>query len=169
MQLGLFPQIECFTIKGVRVTIDPLFPVIILFLFWEYIVAGAFALALAGLVAFAILILWHETGHAIMAKLCGGEVYSINLHWFGGSCQHGRVKTPEREVLIASGGVIAQAILMVGAIIASSVLPVITPAMAIMLHTFIKTNLVIMLFNLLPVPSFDGGKIFAYFKERFWK
>lgn len=169
MQLGLFPQIDCFTFKGVRVTLDPLFPVIILFLFWEYIVAGAFTLAFAGALAFAALILWHEMGHAIMAKLCATEVYSINLHWFGGSCQHGRAKTRERDVLIASGGILAQAILMVGAILTAMFLPVITPVIAIILHTFIKTNLVIMVVNLLPIPSFDGGKIFSYLKDRFVK
>lgn len=169
MQLGLFPQIDCFTFKGVRVTLDPLFPVIILFLFWEYIVAGAFAMALAGLLAFTFLILWHELGHAVMAKLCRTEVYSINLHWFGGSCQHGRAKTREREVLIASGGVLAQALLMIGAIVATMFLSTITPVMAIVLHTFIKTNFVIMVVNLLPIPSFDGGKIFGYLKDRFVK
>jgi Zn-dependent protease len=169
MQLGIFPQIDCFTFKGIRVTFDPLFPVIILFLFWEYIVAGALGLALAGLVAFTALILWHELGHAVMARLCHTEIYSINLHWFGGSCQHGRAKTRERDVLIASGGILAQALLMIGAIITAMLLPTITPAMAIVLHTFIKTNLVIMVVNLLPIPSFDGGKIFSYLKDRFVK
>lgn len=168
MQLGLFPQIDCFTIKGIRFTLDPLFPVIILFLFWQYIIAGAFGLALTGLLAFTVLIVWHEMGHAIMTKLCGGEVYAINLHWFGGSCQHSRVKSKERAVLIASGGIIAQALLLVAAICAAYFLPVITPAMSIILYTWIKTNFFIMIFNLLPIPSFDGGKIFSYLKERFW-
>lgn len=169
MQLGFLPQIEFFTLKGIRFTVDPLFPVIILFLFWQYIMAGAFAIALAGFAAFTLLILWHEMGHAIIARFCGAEVYSVNLHWFGGSCQHRKVNSKNKEVLIASGGIFAQAILALIAFSVSLILPVTTPVAAVVLYTLIKTNLIIMALNLLPVPSFDGGRIFAYLKERFWK
>lgn len=167
MQFGLFPQIECFTIKGIRFTIDPLFPFVILILFWQYIVAGAFAVAFAGLLSFAFLILWHELGHALMAKLCKVEVYSVNLNWFGGSCVYHKTDNENKRVLIASGGVLAQALVVLMAITFVLFLPISTPIMAIVLHTLIKTNLILIGLNLLPFPPFDGHKIFSYFKKKF--
>lgn len=169
MQLDIFPQLKIFKVKGVQITIDPLFPLVLLFLFWQYIIAGMFSVAVVGAICFSFLILLHESGHAIMAKICKAPVYSINLHWFGGSCQYGRVKTPKKEVMIASGGILAQLLLLCISLVAMALVTSTSPILAIVFYTFVKLNIYIILFNLIPLPAFDGGKIYAYIKGRFFK
>src|SRR5262249_21054466 len=71
----------------------------------------------AGLVAgYLLIMLAHELGHAVMAKACGARITGFDVSLFAGACfWQGHVK-PLQRVVIAWGGVIAQALLFAGAV-----------------------------------------------------
>lgn len=107
-------------------------------------------LFLETLVMFIILIL-HELGHIVFLKKYKREIINITFFPFGGIIKHNtkyNVKIIE-DLLISSGGIIVNIILMV------------------IFHVFnmqlcFTLNLVIILFNIVPIYPLDGGKIVNY-------
>lgn len=166
--MQIFKQIECFKLRGIKFTVDPLFPLVGLILYWQYFAAGQFLVGIAGLVSLIFIITAHEVGHALMALWCKTKVSSINLHWFGGSCEYIASNNIHHQALISAGGVLVQGIVLVLAMMTKVFVGPIGLAGAIAFYTLIQTNLLIIVFNLLPIPNFDGHKLLAYAKTRFW-
>src|SRR5262245_11045904 len=100
-----------------------------------------FRFAPAAWVAFVVLILIHELGHAFFVRYFRLHLASIDVHGFGGVCAH-EATTPLRNSVIAWGGVLAQAIVLAIAVFVTLVLPPIhNPHWADVLDTFLRTNL----------------------------
>ena len=121
----------------------------------------AWNLAIA-LAVFAI-VLMHEFGHALACRSVGGEAKRIVLWPLGGVAF---VAPPPRPgaVLwsIAAGplvNVILAPVLIFGAVAASTGLGATAPA-AIFLERMARINIVILVFNMMPVYPLDGGQIF---------
>lgn len=105
---------------------------------------------------FAIVFI-HECGHAAAAALLGCRVVSIQMLPFGGVAviEDGGKLTAWREIVIALAGPL-QNILMVGVVLLLQYMQFGDP---IFLSYIIQGNLLIALFNLLPILPLDGGKI----------
>lgn len=122
------------------------------------------ALVLGGMspafwLAFFVIVLLHEGGHALLVRHYRHRVVSVDVTGLGGLCRwQGRATARERAV-IAWGGVAAQAalLLVTGALVLVFGYPASGP-----LHTlasaFIRTNAFIILLNLVPIPPLDGAE-----------
>ena len=165
MNLSIFSQIECFSFRGTKFTLDPLLIVVVL-LWMASATNLPFVAALLGVASYLFIITMHEFGHALASWACRVPVYSVNLHWFGGSCSHGRAKSHHNRAFIASGGILMQLLI---AATTSLVLELIAPSIysVVLFKYLVGVNLFIAAFNLLPIPSLDGYSIFKYLKAEY--
>ncbi|WP_236414403.1 M50 family metallopeptidase [Paenibacillus sp. JJ-223] len=134
---------------GVRITMHPFFVIIML----ASVLTGHFI----ELVTLFAIVFIHECGHAAAAGLLGCRVLSIQMLPFGGVAvieDRGNL-TAGKEILIALAGPM-QNMLMVGAALLILQLGVGDPEF---IRYIIQGNMLIALFNLLPVMPLDGGKI----------
>lgn len=134
---------------GVRITFHPFFVIIMM----ASLVTGHF---IELITLFAIVFI-HECGHAAAAALLGYRVLSIQMLPFGGVAviEDGGTITAYREIMIALAGPL-QNMLMVGVVLLLQYSNLGDP---VFLNYIIQGNLLIALFNLLPVLPLDGGKI----------
>lgn len=113
-------------------------------------------------VAFCVLLLIHELGHAAVALWRQVEVHRIQLFFLHGNCAHELPDYELDDVLIAWGGVAAQLVVLLIALGADVLLAAVSPVAHVLaaplFRVFIGTNIFIMIFNLLPIASFDGAK-----------
>jgi stage IV sporulation protein FB len=117
---------------------------------------------LSGFVAFFLLLLAHELGHAAVAHWRRVEVHYIRLFFLHGLCAHDEPYHEEDDIWIAWGGVAAQLAVLVVAVAASVLLASFAPdvrmRVAPVLDVFIEINAIIMVVNLIPVAPLDGAK-----------
>ncbi|WP_458463282.1 M50 family metallopeptidase [Paenibacillus sp.] len=134
---------------GVRITFHPFFVIIMM----ASLLTGHF---IELITLFAIVFI-HECGHAAAAALLGCRVVSIQMLPFGGVAviEDGGNITALREIMIALAGPL-QNMLMVGVVWLLQYGNLGDP---VFLNYIIQGNLLIALFNLLPVLPLDGGKI----------
>ncbi|WP_440112016.1 M50 family metallopeptidase [Paenibacillus sp. QZ-Y1] len=134
---------------GVRISLHPFFVIIMM----ASLLTGHF---IELITLFAIVFI-HECGHAAAAALLGCRVLSIQLLPFGGVAviEDAGNMTARREIIIALAGPL-QNILMVGVVLLLKYGNFGDP---VFLDYIIQGNLLIALFNLLPVLPLDGGKI----------
>ncbi|WP_339237068.1 M50 family metallopeptidase [Paenibacillus sp. FSL R5-0517] len=134
---------------GVRITFHPFFVIIMM----ASLLTGHF---IELITLFAIVFI-HECGHAAAAALLGYRVLSIQMLPFGGVAviEDGGTITAYREIMIALAGPL-QNMLMVGVVLLLQYGHLGDP---VFLNYIIQGNLLIALFNLLPVLPLDGGKI----------
>lgn len=120
---------------------------------------GRFAFVPGFWLAFTLLILFHELGHALMVVLCKQRVLAIDVQGFGGLCTWNGEVTPMQRVAIAWGGVLAQAAILA---VAYGVLLLVgrptTSFGADLASAFIFTNITVIGLNLLPIPPLDGAE-----------
>ncbi|HSC16765.1 MAG TPA: hypothetical protein VLI71_16670 [Gammaproteobacteria bacterium] len=113
-------------------------------------------------VGFCVLLLIHELGHATVALWRQVEVHRIQLFFLHGNCSHELPDYELDDVLIAWGGVAAQLVVLLIALGADVLLAAVSPLTHVLasplFRVFIATNIFIMIFNLLPIASFDGAK-----------
>ena len=107
---------------------------------------------------FFLLILIHEMGHAIVVHRQRCRVISIDVHGVGGLCQWTGAATAIGRARIAWGGVQAQFALLLLTIAALQIFGRPTPFVAQLVSAFTTTNLILILINLIPAPSLDGGE-----------
>jgi len=108
-------------------------------------------------VAFFVLVLAHELGHAYLVRRYGHHVMAIDVTGFGGLCRWFGTATTFERAAIAWGGVVAQAVLLIiagGALLVFG--PVRTQLAADLVGTFVYANFWLIVLNLLPFPPFDG-------------
>ena len=105
-----------------------------------------------GLIIFFIVII-HELGHVFFIKLFKYKIIDITIYPFGGIIKTDKdINTPpNKELLISSGGIIAQIILFI--------IIYFLPINILTKEIFYKYNLSIMLFNILPIIPLDGSII----------
>ena len=135
---------------------------------------GRFKWAPACWFSFIFIIVIHEMGHAVVVRRFGATPISLDIHGLGGLCLwHGSV-TPIGGAAIAWGGVAAQFILWMLAMVAIAIFGVpSTQAMIDLRNGLIELNVFLIIFNLLPFPPLDGatawklpGLLIAQYKTR---
>ncbi len=151
---------------------DPLLPIVLLIMAWalseryypgvmflenryEYWLLGGFTA-----VFITVSIVVHELGHSVMARYLNIPIERIHLYLFGGMAelQH-RPHRASQEFLIAAGGPVASLAL---AVISWFIYDVILNPVYLPYYFFrflALINLLIGLFNLLPIFPLDGGRL----------
>ncbi|GIO39879.1 stage IV sporulation protein FB [Paenibacillus antibioticophila] len=134
---------------GISFSFHPLFVLVML----TSVFTGHFLELLA---LFAIVFV-HELGHVAAARLFGLSVVSVQLLPFGGVAvieEHGDLSS-SREIVIALAGPLQNLLL----IMISTTFHVMGLWDGAFFFYFIQCNLLIALFNLLPILPLDGGKL----------
>lgn len=109
--------------------------------------------------AVVFLILVHEYGHAVVARWAGAFPLSIHIHGFGGMCHWDGYVTQIGRACIASGGVWAQGIVFVGALIVGAIFePPDRSPLGQILIVFVVSNALMAALNLVPIPPLDGAE-----------
>lgn len=154
-----------FTIRGVPIKADPLAFLLALMIgasSSEYLAAyGAVGTAglsvLAGALAL-VSILWHESAHAIVARLQDIEVLGVTLTMFGGfTSMNVRERHSRKQFLVSLAGP-ASTLLLAGIFIGMSKLLANSP-LGLTLFFLGSRNLWLAAFNMLPGYPFDGGSV----------
>ncbi|WP_028591832.1 M50 family metallopeptidase [Paenibacillus massiliensis] len=136
-------------VRGVRLSLHPLFVLIMM----ASVLTGHFI----ELVTLFAIVFVHELGHAAAASMLGARVVSIQMLPFGGVAEiEDQGCLPAwKEIVIALAGPL-QNLFMIAVLL-------LIRNLGTEQHEFIdyviRGNLMIMLFNLLPVLPLDGGKI----------
>jgi Zn-dependent protease len=128
------------------------------------VILGGFHWRPGALLAFTLLVVIHELGHAIIVKLLRHDVVAVEVTGLGGVCRWSGNASAFEESLIAWGGVLSQLVTWVGTEVwlAVSGGPR-TLFGAEMVGVFTETNLWLMAVNLIPVEPLDGARAWRLF------
>lgn len=107
---------------------------------------------------YVLVVLLHELGHAALAKRYRMQVLEVMLHGMGGHCRYAGAPSPWQRAVIASGGVLAQLVVLAVALPLSYVL-VEGWLTAGLFSALVRTNIVLMVVNLIPIAPLDGAEI----------
>ena len=107
---------------------------------------------------YVLVILLHELGHAALAKAYRMQVLEVMLHGMGGHCRYAGQPTPFERAVIASGGILAQLVILAIALPLSFFL-VEGPLTAGLFDALVRTNVILMVLNLIPIAPLDGAEI----------
>ncbi|MDD2923086.1 MAG: M50 family metallopeptidase [Anaerolineales bacterium] len=139
-------------------------------------------MAFSWLLGFLLCILLHELGHAFAAQLFGVKVKSVVIWLLGGFTNLSRkADKPLHEVVISAAGPLVNMLLaflcvLLYIIFHLFVLPAsATSEIFLWIQTFSRlffslalVNLILIVFNLLPIYPLDGGGILRSFMENFF-
>ena len=115
-----------------------------------YVLLDRYGVGLACIGAVAL----HEMGHIFVMRLCGAQIDSMWFFPFGVRIEKRGLLSYERELLIYAGGPLANGLgLLIG---------------KITWDAFALMNLLLLLFNLLPVGRLDGGVLLRLMLCRRW-
>lgn len=120
------------------------------------------ALVSAG--CFMLIVIIHEAGHAIAAKLCKCEVFAINLYWYGGSCASQMPKSKRCKIMVFLGGIVAQGVVTAPVALVLLFVPL-SPLVYAITQMFVFNNLLVMLLNSIPYGNLDGGQIYRLLRK----
>ncbi len=123
------------------------------------LVWSRFQLLPAFWLGFALLILIHELGHALLVVRYGLGLSEIAIHGAGGYCRHDQSGSRFQEAMVAWGGVLAQ--LGLYAVVQLSLLvfgPPTSAHVGLIVYVFTDINLWIAALNLIPFEPLDGAK-----------
>jgi membrane-associated protease RseP (regulator of RpoE activity) len=107
----------------------------------------------------------HELGHAFVARKCRLPVYSLQLYAIHGLCSYGAPRREGSDVAVAWGGVAAQAVLFIFALLlakAFSFTGGIPHLLAPAFDVWVPINMLVAFCNLLPIPPLDGAKAWRF-------
>lgn len=154
-----------------RITIDPLLPLVIIFMAWvlseRYFPQIMFtqytwiywAMGVSSSVFLTLSIFFHEFGHALAARWLKLPLERIHLYLFGGMAElKQRPVRPVEELIIALAGPLAS-LLFAGLAWAAAeyIRPTSSEAFLVLQFVFYM-NLLLCGFNLLPIFPLDGGR-----------
>ncbi len=136
---------------------------VLLALPWLWLMMGDWLAALIASAAYFVLLVAHESGHALMARWRGLAVQGITLSGLHGETSHDYPRTPRDDVLIAWSGVGAQFLILLLALAAEYALPDVASRevevfAAPVLMVFTRWNLFLMIVALLPIGPMDGHR-----------
>ena len=107
----------------------------------------------------------HELGHAWGALIQGVQVRRIVIYGGGGFCEQDRSATAYEDELIVAMGPIVNLVIWAVCSMAAQAMP---PGIVLHVISLMATiNLLLALFNLLPVMPLDGGRLFHLLMSRF--
>jgi Zn-dependent protease len=126
----------------------------------------AFPVALGGVLAAFLSLLFHEYGHALAARFYGIQTERITLFLFGGMAEiRSEPKTPGQEFVIAGAGPLVSLLLaafFAGLNLLLLQLPT-PPYLSTVVSMLLIINLIFAIFNLLPGFPMDGGRMLRAF------
>lgn len=135
---------------------------ILLVLPWYYLSTWKLMEATIAMVAFAMLLLIHELGHALVAHWRGLQIHGITLYLFHGLCRMEAPHHEEDDVWVAWGGVGAQLVVLVVATLIRYPLQAIPHEVHELLKPLfmmlIPINVITIAINLIPMRPLDGYK-----------
>ncbi len=107
--------------------------------------------------------LFHELGHIFFIKIFKYQIIKIEILPFGGYTEiHKRINSNiTKDLIISLGGILFQVILFIFLFILKDYFNIIT------YNLFIKYNMFILFFNLIPIIPLDGNKLLTSFMELF--
>jgi hypothetical protein len=109
-------------------------------------------------IGYFLVVVIHELGHAAAVWSYGHEVVGIEVNGLGGRGEWAGDPTAKEDAVIAAGGVAAQTLLFLGALILLAVMGPLPWLLDGIVHVFVTINLWIILVNLLPIPPLDGSR-----------
>lgn len=129
--------------------IHPAFPLLLLL---------SIVLGYGALVGWMLVVLWvHESSHALAACMLGLPVRKVEFMPFGGVAQIDEMvdAQPWKEAIIAFAGPLSNLLMILFAVLG------IRRGwwMGIQVQTFVRCNVVLFFFNLLPALPLDGGRV----------
>jgi Zn-dependent protease len=108
---------------------------------------------------FLLVVLVHQIGHAVAVLRGGLRLVAVDVTGVGGACRFEGIPTPRRRVLIAWSGVLAQALLLLAAILWRAVFGRPEHAfVADLVESLVRANGALIFFNLIPLRPFDGAE-----------
>ena len=128
------------------------------------LIAGGLRVAPGAWLAYVLLVLVHEAGHALVVKRVGARPTALELLGFGGLCRWEGAVTPLQRACIAWGGIWAQVLVFLVA--GAAVLALGRPAHWFadqMVDVALTGNLWLMGVNLLPLRPLDGEEAWSLF------
>jgi Zn-dependent protease len=177
-------SIQLFRLLGIRIGASPSWFIVVgLFVFllsgqFQDALGGstgeAYAVALAAAVLFFLSIVFHELGHALVARRSGMAIEGIDLWFFGGIARFGRdTDSPGEEFKVAAAGPFATLLVVVACFAATAAIDGVggavdvatleagsaTSAAELLLAFVGGMNAIIFVFNLVPAFPLDGGRI----------
>jgi len=158
-------------IGGLRLTIDPLLPVVIILIGWllseryfppytiGYLPEVNYFLGGAASVLLTFSILFHELGHATAARISKLGIDRIHLLLFGGMAElKHRPVTAYQELSIAVSGPLASFLLAGLVWSAKSWIDPENTLLIILFQFVVHINVLLAGFNLIPIFPLDGGR-----------
>ena len=109
-------------------------------------------------IGFFLVVLVHELGHAAAVRFYGHDVAAIEVNGLGGRCEWAGHPTAKEDAVIAAGGVAAQALLLVAALVLLAVTGPLPWFLDGIVPAFVSINAWLMVVNLLPIPPLDGSR-----------
>lgn len=157
--------------SGLRITIDPLLPLVIILIAWvlsaryfpQIMYTQAtwvyWTMGVASSVFLTLSIFFHEYGHALAARLLKLPLERIHLYLFGGMAElRQRPTRPYQEMLIALAGPLASLLFAGAAWGLSRIIHYDHNEAFLVLQFVFYMNLLLCVFNLLPIFPLDGGR-----------
>jgi Zn-dependent protease len=145
-------------VGGVQLRVHVFAPIVI-------VLVAAITSSIGYAIGFVCMIVAHELGHAFLARRAGFVVTDIVLNLAGGSCRYRGNVSPRADAVIAWGGVLAQAVLVLISVLMRRAAYVDdTLLLGDVLDVWLWPNAILAAFNLIPAPAFDGGKAWQLFR-----
>ena len=104
---------------------------------------------------YVVSVVLHEYGHMFMAKSLGYETGGILFHLYGAGLKTNNIYKKKDDILISIAGPIVNIILIILIIC----LWWIVPTTYVFTCGFLKSNMMVLIFNILPLYPLDGGRI----------
>jgi len=128
---------------------------------WLWLMMQSIVAALIGSLAYLLLLVTHELGHAAMAHWRGATVEGITLSGLHGQTSHAYPRNELDDILIAWSGVGAQLLVLLLAMTARYFLldtgsPIVSFIAGPVLMVFTLWNLFLIIVALLPIGPMDG-------------
>jgi Zn-dependent protease/CBS domain-containing protein len=164
------PTFQLGRIAGIRIGINWSWLIVFALIVWSlaaavfpsqnpgYSDATYIVLAVVAALLFFVSLLLHELGHALQARREGIEIEGINLWLFGGVAQFkGRFPSAGAEFRIAIAGPLVT--LVIGVLFVALTMAGLPSAAEGVVAWIGYTNVILLLFNLLPALPLDGGRV----------
>jgi len=158
-----------FDVSGVQIYVNWTLPLLgagIAHLPARHAAGSPIANYLAALISLIGLVVLHEMGHAVAARICSMRVRAIILSGYGGCCVSEIPSRLSQAAFVAAGGLLAQLIILVLTICVlqvngSSSNHAVNSAVFVL----IGANALYMLVNIAPIQGSDGALLLSIAKQ----
>lgn len=153
--LKKYEYIKTISIKGIPIYFHWLLTTLLVLISVTAIVNQSMPI---GLMALLFVLILHELGHAWFASRLGLNAYFIKIYPWGGLCSHESSSMEYNNNVVAWGGVAAQAIIFVPALLIMYFFGDLMSENMNELLLYLGTyNAVLALINLIPIKPLDGA------------